>query len=95
MFPDDTEGAFAAYRFFEAVGFVLGYVYNSAICMDLKIYILMAFHIVGSLLYYVTEYIHLQMEGQRKIPANNDKILVDQLFGSQTITTVNECLSSV
>ena len=58
MFADCTDGAFSAYRFLEAVGFVVGYVYNQFICVDTKTYIMLAVHILGTVLYYITELVH-------------------------------------
>ena len=67
MFVENTEGAFSAYRFFEAIGFVLGYVYNKFICVDTKTYILMALHVIGSALYYLTEYVNKKQERKKPV----------------------------
>lgn len=58
MFSDNPEGAFSTYRFWEAVGMVIGYVYTTLICVSTKIYIQLVVFILGVIGYYIGEYMH-------------------------------------
>ncbi|XP_050399300.1 protein unc-93 homolog A [Patella vulgata] len=47
LFKDNTEPAFANYRLWESVGFIFAYAYNDFIVTNIKIYVCMAFLVVG------------------------------------------------
>ena len=46
LFPRDKEAAFANYRMWESLGFVIAFAYCNFICLDFKIYILLAMLVV-------------------------------------------------
>ncbi|XP_048842436.1 protein unc-93 homolog A isoform X1 [Brienomyrus brachyistius] len=56
LFPDHKEAAFANYRMWESVGFVIAFAYSNFICLDIKLYILIAVLILSMLLYGWVEY---------------------------------------
>ena len=58
LFTDNPEAAFANYRLWESVGFIMAFGYSSFQCTDVKIYICMGFLTVGMILYGVVEVIH-------------------------------------
>ncbi|XP_049873745.1 UNC93-like protein isoform X2 [Pectinophora gossypiella] len=56
LFPDKKEAAFANFRLWKAIGYVIAYVTSHYMRVSHKIYMLLALYIVGLLGYYVTEY---------------------------------------
>lgn len=79
MFSDNPDGAFAAYRFLEAVGLAIGFVYNSVLCTDVKLFIMIAVHVSGSLLYYVAEMQQKQLDESLKEDEDYDSNEVHHL----------------
>jgi len=55
LFTNNPEAAFANYRLWESLGFIMAFGYSSFRCTDLKLYVCIAFLTVGMLLYGVTE----------------------------------------
>lgn len=55
LFTENTEAAFANYRLWESVGFVMTYGYNDSLCTNSKLYICLAFLGSGMLGYTVVE----------------------------------------
>ncbi|MFT7803002.1 protein unc-93 homolog A [Arapaima gigas] len=56
LFPDCKEAAFANYRMWESVGFVIAFAYSSFICLNIKLYILIAVLLVSMVFYCWVEY---------------------------------------
>ena len=56
LFPRDKEAAFANYRMWESLGFVIGFAYSNFICLDFKIYILLAMLVLTTVTYPIVEY---------------------------------------
>ena len=55
MFKEHQEAAFANYRLFESVGFLVAFAYASALNTQEKLYIVLAFLIAGMIGYVVCE----------------------------------------
>ncbi|ODN04683.1 UNC93-like protein [Orchesella cincta] len=55
IFPDEEEAAFSNYRFWESVGFIIGYANSNIICTRPKLYILTSFLIVGMTCFLIIE----------------------------------------
>ena len=55
VFSDNSEAAFANYRMFESVGFILGYGYSGLLCVYVKIYILIALLVISVVGYLLVE----------------------------------------
>ncbi|KAL2088656.1 hypothetical protein ACEWY4_015555 [Coilia grayii] len=57
LFPDHTEAAFANYRLWESVGFLLAFGYSSHLCLSTKTYLLLASLALSLLTYPLLEYL--------------------------------------
>ncbi|KAL5021975.1 hypothetical protein ScPMuIL_001130, partial [Solemya velum] len=55
LFPGESEAAFANYRLWESLGFIITFAYSDYICTNAKLYVCMAVLTVGMMLYGVTE----------------------------------------
>lgn len=55
LFTESTEAAFANYRLWESVGFVMTYAYNGYLRTNIKLYICIGFLVSGMLGYSVVE----------------------------------------
>ncbi|KAJ8270713.1 hypothetical protein GJAV_G00118390 [Gymnothorax javanicus] len=56
LFPHQKEAAFANYRMWESVGFVIAFAYSNFICLDSKLYVLIAVLILSMVLYALVEW---------------------------------------
>ncbi|GAA6084369.1 protein unc-93 homolog A isoform X1 [Tachysurus ichikawai] len=56
LFPDHKEAAFANYRMWESLGFVIAFAYSTYICLSTKLYILIAVLMLNMLTYFWVEY---------------------------------------
>lgn len=56
LFPRDKEAAFANYRMWESLGFVIAFAYSTFLCLDYKLYILLAVLVVTMITYPIVEY---------------------------------------
>ncbi|XP_048582467.1 protein unc-93 homolog A [Nematostella vectensis] len=61
-FPDNQEPAFSNYRLWESLGFVVAFAYASFICINVKLYILLAVLLLGMLGYLISELVHRRMD---------------------------------
>ncbi|XP_077342639.1 protein unc-93 homolog A isoform X2 [Lithobates pipiens] len=57
LFDKNKEAAFANYRLWESMGFVIAYGYSNFLCVSAKLYILLSVLFLGITLYAVVEYI--------------------------------------
>ncbi|KAM4694034.1 protein unc-93 homolog A-like isoform 1-T2 [Discoglossus pictus] len=57
LFDDHKEAAFANYRLWESLGFVIAYGYSTFLCTSVKLYIVLAVLVLAMLLYGVVEYL--------------------------------------
>ena len=55
MFADNSDAAFANYRMWESVGFLLGYSYSSFLCMNIKMVIILISLFIGMVGYVGVE----------------------------------------
>lgn len=55
VFTGNSEAAFANYRLWESVGFIIAFGYSSALCVEVKTYILLVLLLLGMLGYAITE----------------------------------------
>ena len=77
MFKEHQEAAFANYRLFESVGFLVAFAYASALKTQEKLYIVLAFLIAGMIGYVVCEVVdgstpkveHVDMEKAKENPS--------------------------
>ncbi|KAM9354941.1 protein unc-93 homolog A [Pholidichthys leucotaenia] len=56
LFPDSKEAAFANYRMWESLGFVIAFAYSTFLCLEYKLYILLAVLILTAITYPIVEY---------------------------------------
>lgn len=56
LFHDHKEAAFANYRMWESLGFVIAFAYSTFICLSTKLYILISVLILTLLTYFWVEY---------------------------------------
>ncbi|XP_015199355.1 protein unc-93 homolog A-like isoform X1 [Lepisosteus oculatus] len=56
LFHEHKEAAFANYRLWESVGFVIAFAYSNLICLDIKLYVLIGVLVVSVALYGLVEY---------------------------------------
>lgn len=56
LFPRQKEAAFANYRMWESLGFVIAFAYSTFLCLDIKLYILLGVLILSMVTYLWVEY---------------------------------------
>ncbi|XP_041830953.1 protein unc-93 homolog A [Melanotaenia boesemani] len=56
LFPKDKEAAFANYRMWESLGFVIAFAYSTFICLEYKLYILVSVLVLTMITYPIVEY---------------------------------------
>lgn len=56
LFPRDKEAAFANYRIWESLGFVIAFAYSTFICLEQKLYIMLAVLLLAICTYPVVEF---------------------------------------
>ncbi|XP_071400454.1 protein unc-93 homolog A [Centroberyx affinis] len=56
LFPRAKEAAFANYRMWESLGFVIAFAYSTFICLETKLYILLAVLLLTCVTYPIVEY---------------------------------------
>jgi len=66
---DETPAAFANFRLWQSLGFVIPFAYSNFLCTDVKLYILMAMLILGTAGYIIVEYTH-RSTAERRQPAH-------------------------
>ncbi|ODM95223.1 UNC93-like protein [Orchesella cincta] len=55
LFPHDEEPSFSNYRLWESLGFIIAYVFSNVLCVQIKLYILLAVIFVGMIGYFIVE----------------------------------------
>ncbi|XP_023214108.1 protein unc-93 homolog A-like [Centruroides sculpturatus] len=55
LFPKNEEAAFANYRLWESLGFIIAFAYSSSLCITIKLYILLIVLVVGMMGYLTIE----------------------------------------
>lgn len=56
LFPRDKEAAFANYRMWESLGFVIAFAYSTFLCLEYKLYILLAVLVFTVITYPIVEW---------------------------------------
>ncbi|XP_053736208.1 protein unc-93 homolog A [Synchiropus splendidus] len=56
LFTKEKEAAFANYRMWESLGFVVAFAYSTFLCLEHKLYILLFFLLLSSVTYPIVEY---------------------------------------
>lgn len=56
LFPRNKEAAFANYRIWESLGFVIAFAYSTFICLEQKVYIMLAILVLAIITYPVVEF---------------------------------------
>lgn len=56
LFPSREEAAYSNFRLWESLGFIIAYSYSTTLCVTVKIYILLAFLVVGMAGYITIEW---------------------------------------
>ena len=72
MFKEHQEAAFANYRLFESVGFLVAFAYASALNTEQKLYIVLAFLILGMGGYVVCELVDRSSPKVEQVEAEKD-----------------------
>ena len=70
LFPESTSAAYSNHLLWNSLAFAIGLAYDSTICTDNKLYILVPILTVGSLSIYALEYIvHKESEARKAAEA--------------------------
>jgi hypothetical protein len=56
LFPSREEAAYSNFRLWESLGFIIAYAYSMYLCATAKIYILLAFLVIGMAGYITIEW---------------------------------------
>ena len=56
LFANDEEAAFSNYRLWESIGFIIAFILQTQVCIDVKLYVLLAVIIAGMLGYFIIEF---------------------------------------
>ncbi|XP_044146804.1 protein unc-93 homolog A-like [Bufo gargarizans] len=62
LFDDHKEAAFANYRLWESVGFVIAFAYSNFLCISVKLYVVLSILLIGMILYLVLEYLEYRKQ---------------------------------
>ncbi|KAM8952973.1 protein unc-93 homolog A-like [Pelodytes ibericus] len=57
LFEDHKEAAFANYRIWQSIGFIISFAYSNFLCAYVKLYVVLSNMILGMILYFVVEYL--------------------------------------
>jgi len=57
-FSDNQEPAFSNYRLWESLGFVVAYAYSNALCVRVKLIILLIVLGIGTIMYLASEFVN-------------------------------------
>ncbi|XP_029452830.1 protein unc-93 homolog A [Rhinatrema bivittatum] len=71
LFDEHKEAAFANYRLWESLGFVIAYAYSTYLCVYVKLYILLSVLIVSIVLYGLAEYQEYKKKSSINCDAEN------------------------
>ncbi|XP_066452233.1 protein unc-93 homolog A-like isoform X1 [Eleutherodactylus coqui] len=62
LFDDHKEAAFANYRLWESVGFVIAFAYSNVLCVSVKLYVVLSMLLLGMILYLVVEFLEYRKQ---------------------------------
>lgn len=57
LFPQDEEPSFSNYRLWESLGFIIAYIFSNVLCVNVKLYILLAVIACGMVGYFIIEFL--------------------------------------
>ncbi|KAM4025289.1 protein unc-93 homolog A-like [Anomaloglossus baeobatrachus] len=60
LFDKHKEAAFANYRVWESLGFVIAFAYSNLLCVSVKLYVVLSVMLLGMILYLVVEYLEFR-----------------------------------
>ena len=55
LFANDEEAAFSNYRLWESIGFIIAFILQTQVCIEVKLYVLLAGIIAGMTGYFIIE----------------------------------------
>jgi hypothetical protein len=55
LFANDEEAAYSNYRLWESAGFILAFILQTQVCIDVKLYVLLAVITAGMIGYFLIE----------------------------------------
>ncbi|XP_031437071.1 protein unc-93 homolog A-like [Clupea harengus] len=84
LFADHKEAAFANYRMWESLGFVIAFAYSTFICLSIKLYILLAMLILTMITYLMVEYHH------HKNPVSSESLTLNTITEKEKDTYIEE-----
>lgn len=73
LWTKDSEAAFANYRLWESLGFIIAFATQNFLCTNVKIYICLAFLVVGMYLYGVVEFSYRRKDDSAGDMLKNDR----------------------
>jgi len=73
LWTSDSEAAFANYRLWESLGFIIAFASQNYLCTHVKIYICMVFLVVGMYLYGVVEFSYRRKDDSAGDVLKNDR----------------------
>ena len=65
LFANDEEAAFSNYRLWESAGFILAFILQTQVCIDVKLYVLLAVISAGMIGYAIIEFGEMQKKKNR------------------------------
>ncbi|XP_067012186.1 UNC93-like protein [Anabrus simplex] len=73
LFRRNKEAAFSNYRLWESAGFVIAYAYSTHLCARMKLYVMLAVLLAGSIGYCIVEILHTRKVRRQKRLAEDPK----------------------
>ncbi|XP_001631329.2 protein unc-93 homolog A [Nematostella vectensis] len=73
-FADNQEPAFSNYRLWESLGFLVAFAYSNALCIRVKLVILIIALVLGFSLYLFSEMVHRKQVQQRDLPTEEKEL---------------------
>lgn len=86
LFPRDKEAAFANYRMWESLGFVIAFAYSTFLCLEYKLYIMLGILVLTTITYPIVEYHEYKRHTLPEVRVSSlDKEKADENFGARFI----------
>jgi len=74
IFSENKDPAFAHFKLWQSLGFVISFAYGTHLCTSIKIYVLIVVLIVGILGYCIVEYKHRQGKRTLQVITNDEEL---------------------
>ncbi|CAJ0919159.1 unnamed protein product [Ranitomeya imitator] len=81
LFDDHKEAAFANYRLWESLGFVIAFAYSNFLCVYVKLYVVLSILLIGIILYLVVEY--LEYRKQKMCAKDTSSVIMTESTNDQ------------